>query len=224
MSVKLEDRPIEQVLEETVDKLIINYSHAIISAEAFERRLDDAMKSESHQQLIDLVADLPLEADESYDAKKERSFSLNYQSASDSNEEKLFSIIGSNSREGQWVVPKKLNIVGVLGSTRLDFSDAIFQHQNIEVKIASILSSVEIFVPEHVNVTLRMFDIIGSSENDVPNMAGKQAPRITITGYSVLGSLEVSVKRTMKEKFVAFANGLREALGFQTQPNKNSDS
>src|SRR5690554_1975293 len=87
MSVKLEDRPIEQVREETVDKLIINYSHAIISAEAFERRLDDAMKSESHQQLIDLVADLPLEADESYDAKKERSFSLNYQSASDSNEE-----------------------------------------------------------------------------------------------------------------------------------------
>lgn len=52
MRVKLEDRPIEQVREETIDKLIVNYSHAVISAEAFERRLDEATDSESHQALV----------------------------------------------------------------------------------------------------------------------------------------------------------------------------
>lgn len=229
MAVKLEDRPIEQVREETVDKLIINYSHAIISSEAFERRLDSAMQTESHQELVDLVADLPLEADDTYDAKKERSFRLNYDAANPNEEDKerIMSLVGSNQREGQWVPPKKLRIVGVLGSTQLDFTDAIFQHQQIEINIASVLSSVDIFVPEHVNVTIRMFDIVGSSENKAPCMAGKQAPHITITGFSVLGSLSVSVKRTIKEKFIAFANNLREAFGLAesapaTKPKKNS--
>ncbi|SFR58841.1 Cell wall-active antibiotics response 4TMS YvqF [Pseudidiomarina maritima] len=218
MPVKLEDRPIEQVREETVDKLIINYSHAIISAEAFERRLDDAMATDSHQQLVELVEDLPLEADASYDAKKERSFTPNYGAGEESQDDKLVSILGSSVREGQWVVPKKINVVDVLGSTKIDFTDAIFQHQNIEVNVANVLGSLEIFVPESVNVTIRMYDIVGSSENKAPSMAGRQAPQITITGYSVLGSVEVSVKQTMKEKFVAFANSMREALGM----SKNS--
>ena len=56
MSVILEDRPIEQVREETIDQLIVNYSHGVISAEAFERRLDQAMSSDNHQEIIDLVA------------------------------------------------------------------------------------------------------------------------------------------------------------------------
>lgn len=219
MPVKLEDRPIEQVREETVDKLIVNYSHAIISAEAFERRLDEAMATESHQQLVDLVADLPLEADSKYDAQKERSFTPNYSAGQAEEDDKLISILGSNVREGQWVVPKKITVIDVLGSATLDFTDAIFQHQHIEVNVANVLGSLDIYVPENVNVTTRMFNIVGSSENRAPSIAGRQAPHITITGYSLLGSLEVSVKRTMKEKFVAFANSMREALGM---PKNNS--
>lgn len=219
MPVKLEDRPIEQVREETVDKLIVNYSHAVISAEAFERRLDEAMATESHQQLVDLVADLPLEADKSYDQQKERSFTPNYSAGNDEKDDKLISILGSNVREGQWVVPKKIYVVDIVGSAKLDFTDAIFQHQHVEVNVANVLGSLDIFVPEHVNVTTRMFNIIGSSENRAPSIAHRQAPQITITGYSVLGSLEVSVKRTMKEKFVAFANSMREALGMPKSQN-----
>lgn len=219
MPVKLEDRPIEQVREESVDKLIVNYSHAIISAEAFERRLDEAMATDSHQQLVDLVADLPLEADKSYDQQKERSFTPNYSVGNDEKDDKLISILGSNVREGQWVVPKKIRVVDIVGSAKLDFTDAIFQHQHVEVNVANVLGSLDIFVPEHVNVTTRMFNIIGSSENRAPSIASRQAPQITITGYSVLGSLDVSVKRTMKEKFVAFANSMREALGM---PKANS--
>lgn|SRR5690554_6570177 len=210
MPVKLEDRPIEQVREETVDKLIVNYSHAIISAEAFERRLDEAMATDSHQLLVDLVTDLPLEADKSYDAQKERSFTPNYSSGNASEDEKLISILGSNVREGQWVVPKKITVIDVVGSAKIDFTDAIFQHQHVEVYVVNVLGSLDIYVPENVNVTSRMFNIVGSSENKAPSMAGRQAPQITITGYSVLGSLEVSVKRTMKEKLVSFANSMRE--------------
>ena len=213
MSVTLEDRPIEQVREETVDKLIVNYSHAIISAEAFERRLDQAMATNLHQELIDLVKDLPIEVDSSYDAKKERSFTPNYDANKSNDEDKLISILGSNVRQGQWVVPKKITVIDVVGSAKIDFTDAVFQHQQVEINVINVLGSLDIFVPEDVNVTSKMFNIIGSAENRAPSMAGRQAPQITITGWSVLGSLEVSVKQTMKEKLVAFANNMREAFG-----------
>ncbi|MGQ4276985.1 DUF1707 SHOCT-like domain-containing protein [Pseudidiomarina sp. E22-M8] len=215
MPVKLEDRPIEQVREETVDKLIVNYSRAIISAEAFERRLDEAMATDTHQELVDLVADLPLEADTSYDDKKERSFTPNYAASGNSVDDKLISILGSNVRDGQWVVPKKIVVVDVLGSAKIDFTDAIFQHQNIEINVTNVIGNLEIFIPENVNVSSRVFNIIGSTENNAPSMAGRQAPQITITGWSLLGSVEISVKRTMKEKLVAFANNMREAFGME---------
>jgi flavin-binding protein dodecin len=215
MPVKLEDRPIEQVREEAVDKLIVNYSHAIISAEAFERRLDEAMASSSHQHLVDLVSDLPLTADPRYDASKAHSFSPKYAAGDNTEDDRIVSILGNGVREGEWLVPKRIKVIDILGSSKLDFTDAIFQHQQVEIEIATVLGSVDIYVPEHVNVTVKMFTIIGSSENSAPSMAGRQAPQITISGYSVLGSLDVKVKRTMKEKFIAFANNFREALGLE---------
>ena len=57
MSVKIEDRPIEQVREQVIDQLIYNYSHGVISAEAFERRLDSAMEATENTALLNLVED-----------------------------------------------------------------------------------------------------------------------------------------------------------------------
>jgi len=216
MTVKLEDRPIEQVREETIDKLIVNYSHGVISAEAFERRLDTATYATEHQVLVDLVADLSMEADSQYDRYKEKQFTPNYQSGDDESNDRLISVLSSSERTGQWIVPKQITIYGCIGSATLDFTDAVFQHQHIEIKIINALSSLEIFVPENVNVSTRMIDIISSSENKAPSMGGRQAPTISVTGWSVLSSVEVKVKQTMKEKFVAFANSIKASFNGQS--------
>lgn len=218
MSVKLEDRPIDQVREETIDKLVINYSHGVISAEAFERRLDEATDATSNQVLVDLVADLTLEADTQYDTFKEKQFTPNYQAGDDTANQRVVTVLSSSNRTGQWVVPREITVFGLLGSTELDFTDAIFQHQHVKIKIVNVLSSIEIFVPENVNVSSSLIDIISSSENTAPSMAGRQAPVISIEGWSVLSSQEVKVKVTMKEKFIAFANTVKSAF------NSNSGS
>ncbi|CUS49349.1 MAG: cell wall-active antibiotics response protein [Idiomarinaceae bacterium HL-53] len=212
MPVKLEDRPIEQVREETIDKLIVNYSHAVISAEAFERRLDQATESTSHTELLALVADLPMEADSHYDTYKDKQFTPHYRPGSDTTHQEITTILSNSERTGQWVVPREITVVGVLGATTLDFSDAIFQHQNITIRVRNTLSSLEILVPEAVNVTTAVTNIGSSSEHTAPNMAGKQAPLITVEGWSILSSVEVKLKKTMKEKFIAFANSIKETF------------
>jgi hypothetical protein len=212
MSVILEDRPIEQVREETIDQLIFNYSHGIISAEAFERRLDDAMGSDSHQEIIDLVADLTLKADTKYNNNKEHQFTPSYSSANTDDSLNLKSILGNVERSGQWNVPKNITVNSILGEAVLDFTDAVFQHQHVTIKLNCILGGHKIYVPENINVVCKTYAIISSIENKAPSMATKQAPIITIEGKVILGSLSVSIKRTIKEKFIVFANNLKSAF------------
>ena len=209
MAVKLEDRPIDQVREEVIDQLIYNYSHAVISAEAFERRLDQAMEATSNEVLVELVADLDLKADIDYKSHKHAQFKPHYSHSSDNESLQLRSILGSNERSGQWVVPKEIHLTNCLGSIELDFSEAIFQHQHVTIYVNCILGNDEIYVPEHVNVVSKLFSVIGSVENKSVALNKGQGPTITIEGNVWLGSVEISVKRTMKEKFISFANSLK---------------
>ncbi len=212
MSVILEDRPIEQVREETIDQLIFNYSHGVISAEAFERRLDQAMNSDCHQEIIDLVADLTLKADTQYSDNKEHQFTPSYTNANSEETLNLQSILGNIERSGQWKVPKIITVNNILGEAVLDFTDAIFQYQNVTIKLNCVLGSNQIYVPENINLVCKSYGIISSIENKAPSMANRQAPIITIEGKVVLGSLNITVKKTIKEKFVAFANNLKAAF------------
>jgi hypothetical protein len=215
--VKIEDRPFDQVREEAIDQLIMNYSHGVLSAEAFERRLDLATDAKSHQELVDVVADLTLVPDSHYQQQRERSFSPQYQAGNDTQHENIISVLSSNQHNGQWLVPAEIRIINILGSVELDFSEAIFQHQQVVIRVNNWIGSLDILVPEQVNVVSNMFNIVGSATNKAPSMGGRQAPKIVIEGYSILGSLDVKLKRTIKEKFSVFANQLRAMLGLDKQ-------
>lgn len=213
MPVKLEDRPIEQVREETIDKLIVNYSHEVISQEAFERRLDEAMATDSHQQLVDLVQDLPLTADSAYKEQKQASFGAS--SVATVADEKLVSILSNNTRKGPWVAPAQLKVVDVLGSVTLDFSEAHFTQPTIEIELNNVLGSLSILVPDNVAVVSKASHILSSSEEHSPTTQDSTTNTVIIKGWSLLGSVDVSVKRNMRERWLAFANSMREAFGLE---------
>ncbi|MGM0526362.1 MAG: DUF1707 domain-containing protein [Pseudomonadota bacterium] len=213
MAVKFEDRPIEQVREETIDQLVMNYSHGIISAQAFERRLDQAMDATDNQLLAELVSDLELETDTTYTSMKEQQFAPHYGEGRVEPTEKVISILSSNERSGHWTVPREITVYSLLGSVELDFSDAVFQHPSVTIKLIGALSSVELFVPEEVTTSSNVFNILGSVENKV-SASGRmrQAPHIEVVGTQILGSIEVKVRRTMREKFLSFANSVKSAF------------
>ena len=170
------------------------------------------MNSDSHQEIIDLVADLTLKADTQYNDNKEHQFTPSYSNPNSDDTLNLQSILGNIERSGQWYVPKTITVNNILGEALLDFTDAVFQHQNVTIKLNCILGSNKIYVPENINVVCKSYGIISSIENKAPSMANRQAPIITIEGKVVLGSLNITVKKTIKEKFVAFANNLKAAF------------
>jgi hypothetical protein len=209
MPVLLEDRPIEQVRQEAIDKLIFNYSHGVISAEAFERRLDKAMASQVHQEIVDQVADLELQTDSGYEQQKDDRFKVNYGSTDADASETIVNIFGGSDRSGQWSVPKEVKVFSLFGGSDIDFSDAIFSSPQVTIKVLCIFGGDNIYVPENINVVSKAFCIFGGVSNKAPSISYKQAPTLTIEGFVLFGGVNISIKRTIKEKFVAFANQLK---------------
>ncbi|WP_218354993.1 LiaF domain-containing protein [Alteromonas lipotrueiana] len=210
MSVKLEDRPIEQVREEVIDVLIFNYSHGVISAEAFERRLDEAIASQDHQTTMGLVADLNKSTDSQFASEKERHLNINYTNNRDTPKtDNIINILGGSNRSGQWQVAKEIRILTLFGGADIDFTDAIFTSPNVTIKVLCLFGGNDIYVPEDINVVSKAFCILGGIDNTAPSIASRQAPTITVEGLVMFGGLDIKVKKTIKEKFVAFANQMK---------------
>ena len=104
MPVKLEDRPIEAVREEHIDILVHNYSHGIISAEAFERRLDVVIETDEHALIVEQTADLEQTPTDTIRQQKEKQFQVQYHDENIDDTETMVNVFGGSDRSGSWVV------------------------------------------------------------------------------------------------------------------------
>lgn len=209
MPVKIEDRPTETVREEVIDQLIMNYSHGKLSFEAFERRLDTAMGSQNNIEIAALAEDLDLEVDREYLASKKQDFVPHYAPSEEQEIDYMVNIFGGGNRSGRWTVPREVRTVSIFGGSTIDFSEAIFTQQKTTIRVFCLFGGEEIYVPEHINVVSKAFGIFGGVSNKAPSIADRNAPTVIIEGFAIFGGVDIRLKKTIKEKFVAFADSMR---------------
>jgi len=215
MTVTLADRPIETVRSEVIDQLIMNYSHGELSYEAFERRLDQAMELANHQALLDLTSDLPLAVDKAFVESKKQDLAPNYVAGEAKDVDTMVNIFSSSNRGGAFKVAKEIRYFSFFSSTDIDFTDAVFSQQEVRIKIFSLFSSDTIYVPENVNVASKAFCIFASIDNSAPNngvssVRTNPVPTLIIEGVSIFSSVDIDLKRTMKEKFIKMADSFKK--------------
>ena len=210
MTVKLEDRPIEKVREEVVDQLTMNYGHGELSLEAFEKRLDIAMESSSHTEIFALTDDLSLEVDQSFKQQKEKEIGQRVDSSDVKDFESITQVLSNNTRGGQWRVAKETRFYSFMSAGDIDLTDATFTHHTVHLKIYSLFSSIEIFIPENINVVCKTSCIVSNFENESSSVNEGNPPTLIVEGLSIFSSLEVKIKRTFKEKMRDFADGLKK--------------
>jgi hypothetical protein len=210
MPATIEDRPIETVRTEVIDQLIMNYSHGEISYSAFERRLDQAMAANKNVELQALTTDLPLTVDNSYQQSKQKKLNENLNTNAEVEEHDMFiSVFSGNERAGNWQVAKKITMVSIFSGASLDFSDAQFTQPVTRIKIFSLFSGDDIFMPENVNVISKAFCIFGAIDNKINSPKSAEGPTIIIEGFSIFSGIDISIKITLKEKFIEFADNLK---------------
>ncbi len=218
MPIKIEDRPISALREEVIDQLIMNYGHGKLSLEAFERRLDSAMESNDPHALSALTEDLDLNVDQDYVALKKQQMSdkSKLDKDTDYGHEKesdyLVNIFGGSSRSGVWTVAKETNVINIFGGGDIDLTDARFSHKTIYIKVFSLFGGSDIFVPENINVSVKAFCIFGGVENRASSICDASAPTVVIDGIAIFSGINIKVKRSIKEKLMRFADGIKNVL------------
>ncbi len=210
MSVKTEDRPIEVFRTEVIDQLIMNYSHNKLSYEAFERRLDSAMECKTNKELAELAHDLPLKVDKAYAESKEQDLGVNFVPGETEKHDTIVNIFSGSTRSGAWKVAKEINCFSLFSGSDIDFTEAQFTHPVVKVKIFSLFSGDDILVPHNVNVITKVFCVFAGIDNLAPNKSSANAPTIIIEGIAIFSGLDIKIKRTLKEKWVDFAEGMKK--------------
>ena len=212
MPVTPHDRPIDALREQTVDQLIMNYGHGKLSREAFERRLDEALDSKSHERLLELTKDLDLKADRQYTAQKKVELGIRVDpAAADGTDDAdlIVNIFAGNSRKGAWDVPKAIRIVNVFGGVEIDFTDARFTAQTTYVTMFCLFGGIDVRVRDGMRTLSKAVCIFGGVDNRAPSTTDPNAPLLVIEGIALFGGVDIRVKKTPKQRLHEFANQLR---------------
>lgn len=225
MPVTPEDRPLEVLREETIDRLIMNYGHGRLSLEAFQRRLDGALDAGSHAPLIEVTRDLDLDVDSGFVERKRTEFSrrdpvrqpaVEPDAAHDV--EYVVDIFSGSDRSGEWIVPGEIRVLALFGGSNIDLTEARFSSPVTRIRMLCLFGGADVFVPEGVRTTVKAISVFGGMSNKAPDTSDPDAPRLIVEGLMIFGGGAVKVKRTFRERLLEFADGMRVRLGGGTSP------
>ena len=177
----------EELRKEVEKQLQWAYAHNHISITELERRLDILNRTEDKTEILSLVEDLPLPEGE----EQSRTTANSQGSATES--DSFFTLLGSNTRRGQWNVPRQLDVAAVLGSQVLDFREARFNPGTTIIKAFTFMGSIEMKFPPGVRVTSKGIPILGSIDNKVQSESS--GPLIHIDGFVIMGSIDAKTKK-----------------------------
>jgi len=211
MPVQIQDRPIEVLREEVIDQLIVNYAQEVLSLEAFERRLDQALACSDAIELCQLVADLEITADESYVDQKREELILEsgYDYGATRDVEYAVNIFGGSSHGGAWTVPKEIRMLNLFGGGEIDFTEARFTHPSVRIRVLTLFGGANIYVREDINTVSNILSLFGGTNNSAPSHRNSHAPVVIVEGLVIFGGTDIKIKRTIKEIFVDFADRIR---------------
>jgi hypothetical protein len=186
--------PLKREKEQVVQALIDHYAADNLTVEEFESRLDSAYAATTNAQLDALLSGLPALA------SQEESLSIPavQRAPAEAVREHGFqiAIMGGYEKKGEWMPPRRLHSLAIMGGAGLDFREAKMPPGTTEVNILAIMGGVEVLVPPGLAVETHGFGLMGGFEG--VDQAGvdtdPDAPRLVIRGMAIMGGVEVAVR------------------------------
>lgn len=191
--------------EATIDQLREHFARDDLEIEAFERRVDEALRAPSGSDLDKLVSDLPsLTPQQTLPqvALQPQSIAIVPQSPEIVPADRVkkigfaMAVLGGNGRRGRWIPPRRLFSLFYLGGGELDFRDVLFVHPVTDVYIGAFLGGVRIIVPPGYAVEINGIPFLGGFRcaDDVGIGAGPASPLLRVRGIFFLGGASVEMR------------------------------
>ncbi|HEY0715934.1 MAG TPA: LiaF domain-containing protein [Polyangia bacterium] len=185
-------RPTLVARDNVIERLQNAFAHEVLDIDEFERRISVAHQSDSQADLDSLVADLPTTT-KGTDLAQAR---VLVPSREVKPQGRVFTAMGGVERKGAWSVPRKLDVVTIMGGARLDFREARLPEGEVEVRVGAFMGGVEIIVPPTLAVEASGSAIMGGFEHvdRAPAEAEPGSTLLRITGLAVMGGVNIETR------------------------------
>jgi Domain of unknown function (DUF1707) len=175
--VEPRDMRVSDAEREHVGQLL---QHAVgqgrLTVEEFAERMDTAMAARTRSELNAVLLDLPIELAHVAPAEV---LELSHH-------------LGQLTRRGAWQVPPRVRLVGQLGYSLLDFTEAVFASPTVTLEIDKSGGSTKIIVPEGATVdTSGLHVTMGSIKVFTVRRIEPGPVHFVITGRSTVGEVRI---------------------------------
>lgn len=109
-------------------------------------------------------------------------------------------ILGSIDRVGYWRIGDVTSAISVLGSCKLDLRGAAISAPVVTVEATTVLGSLEVIVPEGVEVDLEGVTVMGSKVLRLSSPPRAGAPVVRVTGLTLMGSVTVRDRPSLGDR------------------------
>ncbi|MEU8484671.1 DUF1707 domain-containing protein [Streptomyces sp. NPDC048641] len=180
--------------DQVVERLTVAAGDGRLTADELDERLGVALTARTHGELAALLADLP---------DTGPAWAAGVASATPKDMSRIVVDSASAKRDGDWVVPRRLEIESRSGSVVLDFTQAVVAAPTLEIEVAVRSGSVTLLVPPDVVAGVDDVAVRGGSVRHQarPEPAAPVRLRIQMTGEVHNGSLTIRPPRPPRRGF-----------------------
>jgi hypothetical protein len=160
--------------ERTITLLRDHAAEGRLTLEEFDERMESALAAKTHDELEALTRDLPAAPAEAPRRKPTR-FAC--------------ALFGSTERGGRIRVPRRLTSLVGFGNVDLDLRQATFDDDEVTIVAVGMFSSIDLYVPEGIDVDLHGFAVFGHKGARGPDEARPAAPVVHVYAFSLFSAI-----------------------------------
>ena len=182
--------------EEVIARLTEGFTQDLLDVDELDTRLDRAHTATSVADLDALIADLraPDGAAASTALATRSESTIVRDDPRRPESKKMWCVLSGVDRSGRWIVPRKMRVRCFMGGGRLDFREADFGPGVTELHVSCFMGGFEIIVPPELATDVDASAIMGGFDerHSEPTSSGKPQAVLRITGFAVMGGVEIS--------------------------------
>lgn len=201
----LPDRPDDRQLmrasdadrERIADILRASASEGRLSLSELDERLAWVYEARTYADLEPLVSDLPVaevsrrSVERRYDTEAQASGAAKW----------LVAFMSGVNRKGEWLLGRVLNFVAVMGGGHFDLRRARIPGGDTTIRVFALMGGCEIIVPEESEVHVDGVAIMGGFSQHTGGVGTVgRGPRIRVTGFALMGGVEVKRKVSPRKR------------------------
>lgn len=184
-----------------------------LDMEEFDQRLDAVYKARTHGELEPLVRDLPapgtggpVAPDGAFAPSSGARVSWRDRIGGPATSRGAFAFWGGFGRKGTWTVGRRFTAFAMMGGGEIDLREARFEERDTVIRCFAIMGGLVVTVPPGLDVNVKGFGFMGGfgdlaeKSSQPPEPVAPDSPRVTVTGFALMGGVGVERKVTRAEK------------------------